>query len=137
MEKLFEIYNELRASGTMLFDYDIDEEKAATMEMNGCYAVFVDAKRIHTRAEENYLVAHEAGHVFTGTTHTVYSPLDLIEKHERKADIWAIRKLIPRCELHRAMACGYTEIWQLAEYFDVPEDFAKIAVSYYKFIRPA
>ena len=43
----------------------------------------------------------------------------------------AIQKLVPVDELEDAISLGYSEPWELAEYFDVTEDFIKKAVCYY------
>lgn len=66
-----------------------------------------------------------------GCTHKVCSSLDLVQKHEFKANRWAIEKYIPFNELNCAITDGYTEVWQLAEYFDFPEDFIEKAIDYY------
>lgn len=107
------------------------EDKAAIIEMDGRYGVFMDFAHIATRAEELVAVAHEGGHISTGATHRLGSPYDLVEKHEYKADKWAIERLISPEELDDAVAEGCTELWQLAEHFGVTEEFMKKAVCWY------
>lgn len=131
MDRLFEIYNELSDQGVRLYDYRIEGSLAATIEMGGKYAVFLDASQIESSSEERCVVAHEAGHIMTGSTHSVYSPLQIIQQKENKADRWAIRKLIPPADLQTALNNGITEIWALAEHFDVTEDFMKKACELY------
>ena len=53
------------------------------------------------------------------------------KKHENRADKWAIQRLIPLPELDAARADGHTELWELAEYFGVTEDFMRKAVCWY------
>lgn len=36
-------------------------------------------------------------------------------------------------ELNEAVSEGYTELWELADYFNVSEDFMKKAICWYKF----
>lgn len=74
---------------------------------------------------------HEGGHYATGTTHEVCSPWDLVEKHEYSADKWAVEHAVTPEALDDAVAAGYTEIWQLADYFGVTEDFMRKAVCWY------
>ena len=50
---------------------------------------------------------------------------------ENRADKWAVRQIISVEDLDTAIAAGYTEIWQLAEYFDVTEQFMRKAVCLY------
>ena len=74
---------------------------------------------------------HEIGHCVTGSFYNIHAAIDHRQKHENKADKWAIEHLIPVEELDDAVAHGYTELWQLAERFEVTEDFARKAVCYY------
>ena len=76
-------------------------------------------------------MAHELGHCSTGSFYNRHTPFDVRQCHENRADKWAIKKLVPVAELDQAVAAGYTEFWQLAEYFGVTEDFMKKAVCYY------
>lgn len=66
-------------------------------------------------------------------THEVNSPFDLVAKHEYKADKWAIERALSVDELDDAVAEGHTEIWDLAEYFGVTEDFMRKAVCWYTY----
>lgn len=133
MDKLLDLYQEFLDNGVSLFTWDIGAEKAATLEVNGQYAVFVDFDNIATRAEEAVVVAHEGGHCATGATHRVYSPFDLVEKHENKAWKWAVKRLISADDLDDAVASGCTELWQLADHFGVTEDLVRKAVCLYTY----
>ena len=131
MEKIISLYNELNRAGVRFYHWNMGEDRAATVEMGGQYGVFMDFGNIRSGAEELVAVAHEGGHIATGATHKVNSPFDLVEKHEHKADRWAIEKLIPEEELDEAVAAGCTELWQLAEHFAVTEEFMRKAVCWY------
>ena len=129
MEKILTLYDELNCAGVRFYHWDLGDGQACTLEMNGQYGVFMDFGNIATGAEELVAVAHEGGHVFTGATHKVSSPYDLVAKHEYKADKWAIEQLIPARELDAAVAQGYTDLYSLAEHFDVTVPFMEKAVS--------
>lgn len=131
LDSLLRLYHELNTSGIQFYTWELDDQKAAAIEINGEYAVFMDFDNIASCVEEHVIVAHEGGHCITGATHCLSSPFDLIQKHENRADKWAIKKLVPEDELDAAVAAGYTELWSLAEYFSVTEDFMKKAVCYY------
>lgn len=90
-------------------------------------ALSADEERVH--------LAHEIGHCISGGFYNRYSPHDIIAKHERRADKWAIKMLIPEDELSAAVSRGRTEPWDLAEYFDVTEDFMRKAMCYYDSLR--
>lgn len=131
MKKIISLYKELNDAGVRFYHWDMDDLQAATIEQEGRYGVFMDFGNIRTGAEELVVVAHEGGHICTGATHRVDSPYDLVEKHEYKADKWAVQRLIPEEQLDEAVADGCTELWQLAEHFGVTEEFMKKAVCWY------
>ncbi len=95
-------------------------------ELN-CY-IGIDYDQIHTNADEKRKLAHEIGHCIKGAFYNRYSKLDLISKHEYSADKWACEKLLPKEEMQAAFENGFIEVWQLAEYFDVPEELVKKAL---------
>ena len=137
MENLDRLYQWLSDEGVFLFDRQLPFSQkgssAVTVKLNGddSWGIFLDKGKLETRAKETTTVGHEAGHYATGTTHAVCSPFDLIQKHENRADKWAIRRLIPKTKLDDAVAEGYTEMWELADYFGVTEDFMRKAVCLY------
>lgn len=45
------------------------------------------------------------------------------KRAEYRAKKWALNLLMPKSEIEKAIKKGITEIWQLAEYFDVPEEW--------------
>ncbi len=92
----------------------------------------MDPFQIETVAEEKVHLAHELGHCETGSFYNIYSSLDIREKQERRADGWAVLKLMPFCDFKNALSLGFTEIWELAEYFEVTEEFVLKAIKYYR-----
>lgn len=131
MLQLSDLYSDIDRQCIKLFIHDIGFTDAATLEFNGNYAIFFDYSWFKTIKDFYSTLAHEIGHCYTGCTHKASSPLDLISKHEYKANRWAVEKYLPFHELNAAMLNGYTETWQLAEYFNVTEDFVKWATDYY------
>lgn len=83
-------------------------------------------------AEERVCLAHELGHCQTASFYNIFAPLDVRGKHERRADRWAIKRLIPPTKYKDAIRNGYNDIYSLAEYFDVTADFMQKAVDYYR-----
>ena len=131
-DRLFQLYESMYQDGIKLFDYRLIEDKAATIKLYGKYAVFLDTCKIDSIADEICTMAHEYGHCKTGSTHSVYSPFDLVCKHEYKADKWAVHEYIKFEEYQQAIQDGYTEVWQLADRFNVTEDFIRRADYIYR-----
>ena len=95
-----------------------------------CY-IGMDNSISDNGTQERVHLAHELGHCITGSFYNIYAAIDYRQRHENRADKWAISKLIPVTDLDDAVAEGYCEVWDLADYFGVTEDFVKKAVCYY------
>lgn len=106
-------------------------EALSIMDTDGSCFVAIDPGKIQNEADERSKLAHELGHCLTGAFYNQYSNFDCRQKHENRADKWAVRQLITVEELDEAIAAGHTEIWDLADHFGVPEEFARKAVCYY------
>lgn len=104
---------------------------ALSIEHKGEYAIVLDPNKIESSADENTKLAHELGHCLYGGFYSSTTPLYTREKHEYKANVWAVKFLVPWDELHEAIHNGITEPWELAEYFSVTEAFIALALEYY------
>ncbi|MBQ6946440.1 MAG: ImmA/IrrE family metallo-endopeptidase, partial [Clostridia bacterium] len=85
---------------------------------------------------EKLCLAHELGHCITGAFYNRHSSGAVRGKSEYKADKWAFYHLLPPMAVEKAMAAGLTRPHELAEYFDVPEEFLLRALDYYACVRP-
>ena len=94
--------------------------------------VALDYNLMWNSAEERTRTAHELGHCIRDAFYHRDDPRYIKRRCENKADKWAIKKLIPKDELDKAVSLGYTETWQLAEYFDVTEEFMIKVIWYYQ-----
>ncbi len=118
------------------FNIDIDYfpmKEIESFSMPG--QIVIDPDKMETSKEEKVHLAHEIGHIEYGGFYNNDSPLDIRAKHERLADIYAIRTLIPYGEIKKAVSTGLTEIWELAEYFGVTCQFMDKAIRYYEHIE--
>jgi len=112
-------------------------KKAVCARHEDIDAIIMDTRRISSETEEKLLLAEELGHLQTGALLAIENYnrpnyMTSISKAENKAKRWAIQKLIPKDELDRVVNNGVIEVWALAEYFEVPEDFMAKAIEFYK-----
>lgn len=98
---------------------------------NGDCYVGIDEAIQDGSAQERVHMGHELGHCLTGSFYNIHTAVDSRQRHENKADKWAVKHLIPVEDFDTAVANGCTEIWELAEYFGVTEQFMQKAVCYY------
>ena len=101
------------------------------MLSDGSCVIGMDDRVADGGTQERVHLSHELGHCATGSFYNIYAPRDLRERHENRADKWAIRRLIPVSDLDDAIAAGHTELWDLAEHFGVTETFLKKAICLY------
>lgn len=101
------------------------------MDENGRCFIGIDESVMDGDALERVHMGHELGHCETGSFYSIHTAVDCRQRHENRADKWAIKHLIPVQDLDEAVANGCTEIWDLAERFGVTEEFARKAVCYY------
>ncbi len=95
-----------------------------------CYIAMDDAIR-DGDVQERVHLGHELGHCVTGSFYNIHAAVDCRQRHENRADKWAVQALIPVEALDSAIAEGCTEVWELAERFGVTEEFIRKTVCYY------
>ena len=130
-----QLYCYAKAQGYDIYRYPLgldNLESLSVMEIadGKCY-IDIDPAAVRCRADEFCKLLHEVGHCDRGAFYNQYSSLDVRQKHENTADKQAIRLAIPAEELDRAVAEGYDQIWSLAEYFGVTEDFMRKALCWH------
>ena len=86
-------------------------------------------KRVYTKLE---CFAHEIGHCMEDAFYSAEDTYTVRCKQEARAEKWAIKYVIPFDDLCQAVKKGNTELWELAEYFDVSESFVKQAIQFYE-----
>lgn len=100
------------------------------LEGGRCF-VGLDRSVCDGATQERVHLSHELGHCVTGSFYNIYAAVECRQRHENRADKWAISTLIPVEDLDEAVAQGCTEIWELAERFQVTEEFMRKTVCYY------
>lgn len=131
MFELSDFYDYCRKNRVDVIPFTGMPAPGATLRDRGKYAVFLDFSKIQTTRLLRGICAHELGHCATGALHKVASPYELVERSEYRANSWCARNILTREAFREAFALGYTELWQLAEFFDLPEQDVKNALSYW------
>ena len=103
----------------------------SVMDDNGACYIGMDAAVRDGGIQDRVHLIHELGHCVTGSFYNRYAAIDSRQRHENRADKWAVKKLIPVEALDDAIAEGCTEVWELAERFGVTEEFVRKAVCYH------
>lgn len=132
MKSILSLYRYAEKRNIEIVTFPLPETASMSIEAESgtCY-IGIDYSKIETETDERVHLSHEIGHCVTGSFYNRYAKMDIRQKHENRADKWAIRKLIPVEKLDTAVAEGHTELWDLADYFGVTEDLVRKAVCLY------
>ena len=135
MFELSHFYDYCKMNNVDVIPYMGMPSQGATIRDGGEYAIFLDFTKISTLRQLRSTCLHEQGHVATGALHKVSSSFDTVERSEYRANRWIAQQYLTVDAFRDAFAAGYTELWQLADYFDLPEENIKRALSYWKMCR--
>lgn len=132
MFEISDFYGYCKSHNVDVIPYDGCPQPGATIRDQGFYAVFLDFTKIKSTRLLRGVCFHELGHIATGALHKVDSPYELVERSEYRANRWATETFLTEESFREAFALGYTELWQLSEYFDLPERVISDALTYWK-----
>lgn len=125
-----DLYGIAEKRGHVVVCESLTETPSLSLQTNKRCYIAID-QRLNVQQEREAL-AHELGHCEYGGFYNRYSKYDIRAKAERRADKWAFAKLVPYGQLMQALRHGVTEVWELAERFDVSCEFMQRAIAYYK-----
>ena len=132
MFEISDFYGYCKSHNVDVIPYDGCPQPGATIRDQGFYAVFLDFTKIRSTRLLRGVCFHELGHIATGALHKVDSPYELVERSEYRANRWATETFLTKEAFQEAFEEGYTELWQLSEYFDLPEQVIANALTYWK-----
>ena len=129
---LTELYDISESENVPVYSFQMNECESISVLQDGNCFVAIDPMKLQSETEEKEKLSHELGPCATGAFYNRYAACDIREKHERRANIWSIKKLIPKDELLKALDdCFCANRFELAEHFGVSEDFMQMALDYY------
>lgn len=135
MFEISDFYHYCKQHNVDVIPYDGCPKEGATIRDAGFYAVFLDFTKIKSTRLLRGVCYHELGHVATGALHKVDSPFELAERSEYRANRWAAETFLTEDSFREAFSAGFTELWQLEEYFDLPEADIRAALNYWTLSR--
>lgn len=125
-----DLYGIAERRGHVVVCESLTETPSFSLQTNKRCYIAID-QRLNVQQEREAL-AHELGHCEYGGFYNRYSKYDIRAKAERRADKWAFARLVPYGRLMQAVRHGVTDVWDLAELFDVSCEFMQRAIAYYK-----
>lgn len=131
MFELSDFFAYCREHDVDILSYTGAPSPGATIRDQDFYAVFLDFSKISSLRLLRGVCYHELGHAATGSLHKVDSPYELVERSEYRANRWAAERYLTEADFRRAFSQGYTEAWQLADFFDLPEEDICAALTFW------
>ena len=131
LTNLSDLYALAEADSIKVDCFSLDNcQSISIQDSNGNCYIGIDPMKLESSKEEKVKLAHELGHCVTGAFYNRYSSCDIRGKHEQTANRWAVKKLVAKTELVRLLKKGLAR-WELAEHFEVTEDFINLAIRMY------
>ena len=131
MFNLTQFYSFCQQNAVDVIPYIGMPSPGATIRDGDDTAIFLDVAAISTLRELKGICMHEMGHVATGALHKVSSPFETVERSEYRANRWAAQQYLSVQAFYEAFDAGCRDLWELAEYFDLPEQDIKNALTYW------
>lgn len=131
MFEISDFYHYCQENAIDVIPYTGCPQPGATIRDHSHYAVFLDFSKIKSTRLLRGICCHELGHAATGALHKIASPYELVERSEHRANRWTAETFFTKEALQEAFAQGYTEPWQLSEYFDIPEAQVQTILHYW------
>lgn len=137
MTKLEKLYDLAHKNNVDIHFFDLTEVGVLglNIEKEGLpHMIFLDLKLKSNNALHLEILAHELGHYFTTISNTLesknYRERLYNNKFENKADKWACEFLITEEEIINTLNKNITNIYDIAEYLDVPLSILRKRLEY-------
>lgn len=131
MFELADFYNACRETGVDVIPFMGMPAAGASVRDQGNYAIFLDIGKIQSTRLLRGVCCHELGHVATGALHKIDSPFETVGRSEYRANRYVAERFLTPEDFREAFALGCTQLWQLAEFFELPEEDVRRAYDYW------
>ncbi len=131
MFELSDFYTQCRQTGVDIIPFVGCPAPGATIRDGTYYAIFLDFSKILSTRLLRGVCCHELGHAATGALHKVSSPYETVERSEYRADRYVAQRFLTAQDFAQAFQDGCRELWELSEYFDLPQADVEKALIYW------
>lgn len=130
LEGFYEIADE---EGIPVIPYPLGDLEALSYMATNCKSyIGIDPEKITSKQDEKLKLSHELGHAVQGAFYNPFAACDVWQKQENRASRWAYQHLVSEKDLRKAVKNGLKEVWELADYFDVPPEIMAKICHWYK-----
>lgn len=121
----------------LLKETEEDGIEVITLPLHGktkglyCDGTIALNKNIPTTSEKTCVLAEELGHYYTTVGNILNTSITANSKQEVKARRWAIKRLVTLKKIVQAFKAGCRNMYEMAEYIGVTEDFLQSSFKFY------
>lgn len=127
-----ELYTLIEKTGITTHAVACPQSKAITLNFNGKKFIGIDPSVFKNEYDERLILAHEIGHALTDAYYTEADNPIFVSRMEHRANKKTIEMLVPKNKLDVVLD-EHSTVYDLSQYFSVPEDIIKKAFwLYYK-----
>lgn len=130
LSRLEQIEEKIISNKILLAETKTKSVKACALKLNSQAAIFFDTSKFNTTSEEVLALTHEYYHVEYDVFYTFNDSLQTRKRREFKANYYTALELLPPSEFKLALKS--MEPYEIAEKFNVTEDFIREAYRIYK-----
>ncbi len=131
MFELSQFYTHCREKDVDIIPFLDCPAPGATIRDGAYYAIFLDFSKIRSTRLLRGVCCHELGHAATGALHKVSSPFETVERSEYRANSYVAQNYLTAEDFSQAFSDGCRELWELSEYFDLPQADVEKALTYW------
>lgn len=129
MTILESLYQHAYTTGIAVENFPMPRVLSTAVRVDERYYIGIDRTQLETSIEEAECLAHEIGHC---ETHSLYACGEKErKKSEKRAEEWAILRLVPQKRFETACKNGCREVWEFAEELNITCPFAAKVMAYY------
>ena len=123
------LQNKARKKDIEVIDYPFSSEKIKGLYCDGTIAI---RKDIPTQAEKSCVLAEELGHHYTSSGDILNQNIVANRKQEFRARVYGYNLLIGLRGILQAYEAGCRNLYEMAEYLEVTEEYLKEALECYR-----
>ena len=129
MNKLETFEQKAYDQNVKVYDYYLGEESLAGLYIDGRVAINTSVKSLKKRT---CVIAEELGHHYTSSGNILDQDDVRTQKQEHKARLWGYNESIGLIGIVEAFNHGCHNLYEMAEYLDVTEEYLKEALDAYR-----
>jgi len=114
-----------------IYDYNWNNALGRIFQIDNNYYIVLNERKIENSKQEKQTLAEELGHYYHDALYYINSSFMIKSKCEYRAQKWAYSTLIPIQKLKEKISEGLTNIFDLAEYFNVEPNYMNDCIHFY------